>query len=84
MNSIHHTLLPDERTWKLIANARRLKLMRETDIDVLEDGRKKNAPPGRNVGTWASRPWAVPGPLAVGRHPNLVGGRGFLWSALGS
>ena len=39
MGATDHTLLPNASTWAPFANVRKRRLMRETDVDVLEDGR---------------------------------------------
>ena len=44
-----HTLRPQQGTWPLLANVRKQRLMRETDIDVLEDAR------GNRVGLFGDR-----------------------------
>ena len=46
---VHHSLLPASHTWKLAANIRRNRAVRECDLDVLEDAR------ANRVGLFADR-----------------------------
>ena len=39
MGAVEHSLLPTASTWRLFANTRKQRPLRETDVDVLEDAR---------------------------------------------